>query len=440
MNFPLVAIIGLPNSGKSTLFNKILENRQALIHPTAGTTRDRAYGCTSWNGFEFYLVDTAGIARASSDLEKNIQKQTDIALNEADLILLVSDGTTDPGNQELQIATRLTRSRKPTLSVVNKIDVQNAKTISSAEQYRKLGLGQPFSVSAVNGSGIGDLLDEIVKKLNSQFEIRNSKITDYGLRIAFIGKPNVGKSSLINTLLKQERLIVDKKAGTTRSSVEIPFAFHGTNFTLIDTAGIKRKWKKDFDVETAAANQALRMIQAVDVVLFVLDASASLTTQDQAIARKIVEEQKPTVVVLNKTDLIGTRTQETVLARLPDYFSSLWWAPVVFVSAKTGLNLDVCLKLAQIAYEKSRQIIPQETLDEFFDQAVKTNIPGKMDDQRAPKLYNLKQTGSNPPQFTLTVNFPAAIATPWKNKFEKQFRLKFDFQGTPVLINYRKRT
>ena len=436
MRIPIIAIIGLPNVGKSTFFNKVLGLKKALIYPEAGTTRDRHFGLTSWNDLAFYLVDTAGLARPGSDLERNIQKQTAIAVAEADLILFMVDGKTSPGNQDFAAAKNLIRTKKPAVLAANKIDARNAKIESLASEYVKLGLGQPFMISSINGSGIGDLLDSIVEKLNSQFAIRNSKITDYGLRIAFVGKPNVGKSSLVNALLKQDRLIVHETAGTTRSAVDIPFEYEGQKFILIDTAGIKKKWKQDADVAAAAAFQSIRVISSTEVALFVLDAASDMTFQDQAIAEEILEQKKPAVIVLNKIDLLDQAQQDRLLDTLPDYLPQMWFVPVLFSSAKTSRGLDLLLKFAKKAFSSASREIDQTELDHFLDKMTEENMPGKMEDQRAPKFYNLKQIATTPPVFKLTVNFPAAIATAWKKWFEKQFRLKFGFEGSPIMIRY----
>ena len=436
MKIPLVAIIGSPNSGKSTFFNKVLERRAALTYPIAGTTRDRAYGLTTWNDLSFYLIDTAGInPRPDSDLEKNVQKQTAIAVAEADLILLMVDGRTNPASEDIRIAQTLNQSGKPIVLAVNKIDARNAKTLSAGAAYIKLGLGEAFMTSSVNGSGIGDVLDEIVKDLKPKFGEQKAEDADR-LKIAFVGKPNVGKSSLINSMLKQERLLVHHQAGTTRSTVEVPFDFDDKKYLLLDTAGIKKKWEQDSDVEAASAFQSIRTINQTDVALFVLDASSEMTFQDQAIAENILEQGKPCVILLNKVDLLNESQKQNLLDILPDYLPQMWFLPVLFVSAKTSLGLDLVLKFAQEAFQTSNKIIDETTLDEFLQKIKDENMPGKMDDQRAPKIFSLKQIAVKPPVFKMTVNFPAAVATAWKKWFEKQFRVKFGFEGTPIEIKY----
>ncbi|MEO8065436.1 MAG: ribosome biogenesis GTPase Der [Candidatus Doudnabacteria bacterium] len=438
MKIPLVAIIGLPNSGKSTFFNKVLERRTALTYHEAGTTRDRAYGLAAWNGLSFYLIDTAGIIkRPNSDLEINIQKQTAIARDEADLIVLLVDGKTNPSSEDLRVASLLTQSGKPVVLGVNKIDVRNTKTQTAGEVYQKLGLGQPFMLSSVNGSGVGDILDEIVRKLSSE---RSALSADEGrLKIAFVGKPNVGKSSLINALIKQERLLVHEKAGTTRSTVEVPFSAKGQKFLLLDTAGIKKKWDQEADVEAAAAFQSIRTITQTDVALFVVDASAGIEVADQNIAHQILEQGKATVILLNKIDKLDKKSQDDLLDILPSYLPQMWFLPVLFTSAKTGQGLDLLLKFAQNAFGSSKREVDPDELDKFLEKILIEKMPGKMEDQRAPKIYNLKQIGVNPPTFKMTVNFPAAVAEAWKKWFEKQFRLKFGFEGTPIEIKYIKR-
>ena len=435
MRVPLVAIIGLPNSGKSTLYNKILHSRQALVHDEAGTTRDRAYGLTEWNGLSFYLIDTAGIVHnPDSELEKNVQRQTDIAKEEADLILYVVDGQTPVAEKDFQVNQTLSRLGKPVVLAINKIDSRNNKSEGFIAEYAKLGIGQSHPTSAANGSGIGDLLDAITEKLQ---EYKQEAIEDSDrIKIAFVGKPNVGKSSLINALLKQERLLVHNAAGTTRSTVEVPFESDGHKFTLLDTAGIKKKWRQDSDVEAAAAFQSIRTLAETDVALFVVDASEEIKVQDQTVASDILEQHKPVVVLLNKIDKLSTEEQDHLLDILPNYLPQLWFAPVVFTSTQSGQGIDLLLKLAYKAYSTADIEISQKELDKFLEDKLREHMPGQMEDQRAPKFYNFKQIGTRPPVFRMTVNFPAAIAPSWKNWFEKQFRMEFGYEGAPILIKY----
>jgi GTP-binding protein len=439
MRTPLVAIVGSPNTGKSTLFNKILERRVALTYPEAGTTRDRAYGLTTWNGLSFYLIDTAGIInRPDSELEKNVQKQTQIAQEEADLILLVVDGKEPVGSEDLRIANILQRTGKPVILAANKIDAQNARGSASGFAYDKLGLDDTQLVSAISGVGLGDLLDKIVTKLKQQFALETAP-EPKGTKIAFVGKPNVGKSSLINALLKQDRLIVHDQAGTTRSTVEIPFTYNDHDFVLLDTAGIKKKWQQDADVEAAAALQSIRAITSTDVVFLVLDASEDMTVQDQSIAEDILEAGKPVVLLLNKIDKISKDEADQILDKLPNYLPQMWFVPVLFVSAKTSQGLDLLLKFGLDALSTADKQIEPEVLDGFLRKMLEENMPGKIEDERNPKFYSFQQIGARPPAFRMTVNFPSAIAPAWKKWFEKQFRLKFGFEGTPIIIRYLRK-
>lgn len=439
MNIPLVAIIGLPNSGKSTFFNKILGRRSALTHDEAGTTRDRAYGISEWSGFSFNLVDTAGIIqRPDSPLEKNVQKQTEIALDEADLIIFMIDGKSVVSAQDRAVAQKLRRSGKPVILACNKVDTRNAKTISEASAFKKLGLGEPYLLSAVNGSGTGDLLDRMVELLKPTFSGEHDEHKDR-LRVAFVGKPNVGKSSLINALLKEDRMLVDAQAGTTRSTVEIPFDFENRKYLLLDTAGIKKKWKQDVDIEAAAMMQSLKTISQIDVALFVVDATERITVQDQIISQKILEQDRPVIMLLNKVDEVDKEKQQRLLDILPDYFPQLSWAPVVFTSAKKGTGLDIALRFASdVAKTADTEIDPDE-LDKFLEYMIEHHMPGKMDDQRAPKLYNMKQVSVRPLTFRIMVNFPNSFSASWKKLLEKQFRLKFGLEGTPIIITYARK-
>jgi GTP-binding protein len=316
---------------------------------------------------------------------------------------------------------------------VNKIDSRNHKTETAIADYQKLGLDL-FPTSAVNGAGLGDLLDAITDRLQ-EFKIQIDEDPDR-VKIAFVGKPNVGKSSLINALIKQERLLVHDQAGTTRSTVDIPFESDNHKFTLLDTAGIKKKWKQESDVEAAAAFQSIKTLTQTDVALFVVDASEEIKVADQAVAEDILAQSKPVVVLLNKIDKLTPDQRDHLLDILPDYLPQLWFAPVLFASALTSQGLDMLLKLAYDAYQTSDREIPPEELDKFLDKILEEHMPGKMDDERAPKIYNIKQAGTRPPVFRVTVNFPSAIADAWKRFFEKQFRLRFGFEGAPIIIRY----
>jgi GTP-binding protein len=278
-----------------------------------------------------------------------------------------------------------------------------------------------------------------VDMLKDEFKTQVDEFKDH-LRVAFIGKPNVGKSSLINKLLNEERLIVDSTAGTTRSTVEIPFESGGKKFVLVDTAGIKKKWKQDVDIEAAAMMQSLRTINQIDVALFVIDAGERITVQDQIITQRIIEQNKPVIVLLNKVDKLDEDERQKRLSILPDYFPQIWWAPVVFTSSIDGTGLDKALKFAYDTYHMANKEASVEELDIFLDSVLKQHMPGKMDDQRTPKIYNIKQVAVRPPTFKITVNFPNAIAPSWRKWFEKQFRLRFGYEGTPVIFSYQRKS
>jgi GTP-binding protein len=380
------------------------------------------------------LIDTAGLVnRPDSELEKSVQKQTAIAQEEADMILFVADGKTPLSDKDFAVAQNLQRLKKPIALAINKIDARNNRTETAIASFGKLGL-PVFPTSAINGAGLGDLLDAIVVNLEN---FKQESEEDAGrIKIAFIGKPNVGKSSLINALIKQERLLVHDQAGTTRSTVEIPFESNGQKFMLLDTAGIKKKWKQESDVAAAAAFQSIKTLSDTDVALFVVDASNEINVADQTVAADILDQHKPVVVLLNKIDLLSQDEQDRLLDVLPDYLPQAWFAPVLFVSAVTSQGLDLLLKFAYDVYATGDREIDPVELDYFLDHIIKDHMPGKVEDEREPKIYNIKQTGTRPPVFKITVNFPSAIAEAWKRWFEKQFRLKFGFEGAPILIKY----
>ncbi len=316
---------------------------------------------------------------------------------------------------------------------MNKIESLNNKTETQIADYQKLGLDL-FPTSAINGAGIGDLLDQIVEKLKV-FKTKSLEDSDR-VKIAFIGKPNVGKSSLINALIKQERLLVHDQAGTTRSTVEIPFESAEHKFLLLDTAGIKKRWKQESDVEAAAAFQSIKTLSQTDVAFFVVDASDEIKVADQTVAEDILMQNKPVVVLLNKIDKLSKEDQVHLLDILPHYLPQLWFAPVIFTSAITSQGMDLLLKFAYDVHTMADKEIDPDELDTFLDKFLEEHMPGKIEDERAPKIYNIKQTGTRPPVFRVTVNFPSAIAKAWQNLFEKNFRLKFGFEGTPIIIRY----
>jgi GTP-binding protein len=433
MREALVAIVGEPNAGKSTLLNKILEERIALTSNVAGTTRDRFYAPTFWNGIDFTLVDTAGIVLDQRDeLEKNVQKQVDIALQEADLILYVLDGKKGPEALDRNVLLKLRKKKKDVIVVINKIDSPK-KNLETVDQYRFTGFKEIVAVSSVAGIGTGDLLDLITKNLEARGYTKYEK-DPTEISVSLVGKQNVGKSSIFNKVLGEERVVVSNVPGTTRNVVDTDITYKGKKIKFLDTAGLKKKDKNQALPDIYATFQTIRAMHKSDVCILVIDSSIGITQQDQRIAGEIVEAGKGLIVVANKTDLLSEKEQLKLEGNLPDFFEFLWWAPAVPVSAKTGEGISTMLDFVlQIEENRHKQIDPEE-LTKFFKSKVKQREPQRQRDERIPKVYSLSQIATNPPVFKMMVNEPSAISMQFRKFLQNSIIKELGFWGTPVLL------
>ena len=425
---PLVAIVGRPNVGKSTLFNKIAGRKISITENRPGVTRDRLYADAVWRGKKFTVVDTGGIELNSEDtMWSEILRQADVAIEMAQVILLVVDGREELTSSDYDVADKLRRSKKPVILVVNKIDNFSQDKLF---EYYALGLGEPYAVSAEHSQGIGDVLDAAVE----QFEGGDEEEADR-LKIAVVGKPNAGKSSLVNRLLGFERTIVTDIAGTTRDAIDTPFELDGQKYTLIDTAGIRRKRSVSDDVEYYSV-----LRRRADVCLLVVDAAEGLTEQDVKIVGYVHEQGKPSVLVMNKWDLIEKDTgtinkfEEKLKADLKfmDYYRS------VYISAKTGRRAEKVLQIAREVYANANRRIPTGTLNDLILGAVRTNEPASVNGRRL-KIYYCSQPSVCPPTFVLFVNDENLMHFSYKRYLENVIRGAFDFSGTPVRIVLRPR-
>ncbi|HMR55434.1 MAG TPA: ribosome biogenesis GTPase Der [Candidatus Doudnabacteria bacterium] len=433
---PIVAIVGEPNVGKSTLLNKISGMRAAVTSTVAGTTRDRQYIDTAWNGIDFTMVDTAGITFGDKqELEDALIEQIEHAIQEADLILFVADSKIDPGTIDRKALIKFRKTKKPVVLAVNKVD-SPVKFREFGGEFEQLGVKKIFPISATTGRGIGDMLDQIATDLKKLKIEKPPK--PLGIPVAIVGKPNVGKSSLINHILGEKRVIVSDIPGTTRTSIDVSINIDGQDYTFIDTAGLKKKSYRQAQPDVYSVFQTFKSIRKSDVVLFVIEANETITKQDQVIAGEILDLGKGVVILVNKLDKYEGEEKE-----LQDYvshhFPFLWFAPVFFVSAVTGENIAEALAAIKPIYEARGKTVSQEDLDRLLAYTMEKNPPRRMLDQKVPKVHGLTQTGTHAPMFDLLVNHPAAISTQYRRYLEKQIIQKLGFWGTPIKLNLVKK-
>ncbi len=433
---PIIAIVGEPNVGKSTLMNKISGHRLAVTSNVAGTTRDRQYVDTSWNGVDFTMVDTAGITfNNAQELEAALSEQIDIALEEADMIMLVVDGKQDVDTMDRKTLLKFRKIKKPIVLAINKLDSpRNLEAIAAS--FQKLGIKHLYPVSSVTGRGFGDLLDQIAvefKKLT-----REAPEKPLGISVSIVGKPNVGKSSILNKILGHKRVVVSPIPGTTRTSIDTQIKIDGQDYTFIDTAGLKRKAYAQKQPDVFSGFQTFKSIRRSDVVMLVIDATEPITKQDQVIAGEVIDLAKGAIIVVNKMD-----AYDGDKAKLLDYvslhFPFLWFSPVFFVSAETGEGLSEAISSIKPIYENRQKIVPENIVDQLLASTLKSNPPKLMRDQKKPKVYSLQQTMTNPPAFELLVNHPAAISTMYKRFLLKRIIKGLDFWGTPVKLHLAKK-
>ena len=433
---PLVAIVGRPNVGKSTLFNKLLGRRVAIVEDTPGVTRDRNYGDAEWLNYTFTLIDTGGIEPASEDIiAVQMRRQAELAIDTALVIVFMVDGREGMTGADLEVASMLRKSGKPVVLVVNKVDAP--KFEDARYEFYALGLGDPITVSATQGLGLGDMLDEIVK----DFPQTESAADDERINIAVVGKPNVGKSSLVNALLGEERSIVSDVPGTTRDSIDTPFAQDGRLYTLVDTAGIRRKRSiEDDSIERYSVIRSLAAVRRADVVLIVCDAADGLSEQDVRIAGYAHEEGKASVLVVNKWDLVekDTHTMDVFKKKLLADLAFMSYVPMLFISALTGQRVARVLTLVDEVYAQSCKRISTGTLNDILGEAISSNEPPS-DKGRRLKLYYATQASVKPPTFIVFVNDTELIHFSYERYLENYLRKSFDLTGTPIRLYFRNR-
>jgi len=430
-NKPLVAIVGRPNVGKSTFFNKICGKRISIVKNIPGVTRDRIYADAEWQGRAFTLIDTGGIG-VGDEFNNDIIKQADAAIETASVILFMVDGKSGLTNDDLAVSKKLRDSKKPILVIVNKLD--NFEKELTYDFY-KLGLGEPFAVSAEQSKGFGDLLDAVVALFEKQDETEEEKNS---LNIAIVGKPNVGKSSIVNKILGFERVIVSDIAGTTRDAIDTPFTHNGQNFTLVDTAGMRRKRGiEDESVERYSVLRAIAAIKKADVVLIVLDASEEISDQDVRIAGLVHEDYKPSVIVMNKWDTIEKDgfTIEKFDKKLSVELAFMDYHKSIYTSAKSGQRIEKILQIAKESHANASRRITTGTLNDIIADALSMNEPPTKNGRRL-KIYYATQAKTNPPKFVIFVNDESLVHFSYKRYLENCLRRAADFSGTPIQIAF----
>jgi GTP-binding protein len=444
---PLVALVGRPNVGKSTLFNRLVGERLAIVDDTPGTTRDRLLGECEWNGVAFDVVDTGGIdpshggksplSIGSADFVQQIRAQAEIAIREADAIVFLTDGEAGVTPPDREVAEILRRNQKrlpdgsfwpPVFLAINKCESQARR--EAVTEFYVLGLGDPRPISAIHGTDVGDLLDDLVNALPSQ-----QGEEDESVKIAIVGKPNVGKSSLLNKLVGEERTIVSSIPGTTRDAIDTRFVYEGLPITLIDTAGIRRRGKIDPGVEKYSVLRSLKAIERADVALLMIDATTGITAQDAHIAGFILEAWKSCVVLVNKWDAVekDSYTMEAYTRRVHQELNFMDYVPLLFISAKTGQRVDQVLPLALRVQEERLARLTTPQLNQIIQKAQDAH-PAPAHAGRALKIYYGTQVRSDPPTFMLYVNQPKLAHFTYRRYLENRIRGEYGFLGTPIRI------
>lgn len=434
----IVAIVGRPNVGKSTLFNRLTKTRQAIVNEEAGTTRDRQYGKVDWTGQEFSLVDTGGWVLNSEDVfEEEINKQVQIAIEEADVIIFAVDVLNGITDLDLDVASILRRSKKPVIVVANKADTFEMH--ASAAEFYSFGLGDPYCLSAINGSGTGELLDRIVEILPAEQE---EELEEDLPRIAVIGRPNAGKSSLINAFIGVDRHIVTDIAGTTRDSIYTKYNKFGKNFYLVDTAGIRKKGKVNEDLEYYSVIRSIRAIENSDVCVLMLDGTRGVESQDLNIFSLVQKNSKGLVVCVNKWDLIEDKSQKAIdhyMNTIRSRFAPFTDFPIIFISAMTKQRILKVLDVAQEVFENRKKRVPTAKLNEVLLPLIESYPPPAWKGKYIKIKYITQLPAGSVPSFVFFCNLPQWVKEPYRRFLENKIRDNWDFKGTPINIFIREK-
>ena len=429
----VVAIVGSPNVGKSTIFNRIIGDKRAIVDDEAGITRDRLYGTANWLGKSFTLIDTGGIEIANRPFQEQIRMQAHIAIEEADIILFVVDGKVGVTSDDHMVAKLLRKIKKPILLLVNKID-EGLQAANAAEFY-SLGLGEPIPVSGSHGVGIGDVLNRIIDKI----EDHKDEASEDTITFSLIGRPNVGKSSLTNAILSQERVIVSDISGTTRDSIDTPFNKDGVNYVVIDTAGLKKKGKIYEAIDKYSAIRALKAIERSEIVLLVLDGKTGITEQDKHVIQYATDLHKAIIIVVNKWDLVDkdTNTMSSYEKLIRNEYKFLDYAPIVFLSALTKRRINTLFESLLLVHEAYHTRIQTSILNNVIQEAQVMNQAPDFNGGRL-KIYYATQVLTAPPTISLVVNDPEFMHFSYQRYLENRLRETFNFEGTPIRISLKK--
>lgn len=434
---PIVAIVGRPNVGKSTLFNRIAGQRISIVEDTPGVTRDRIYADAEWLNQNFTLIDTGGLEPESDDMMlKNMYSQAEIAIESADVIIFVADVRTGMVDADMQVANILRKSKKPVVLAVNKMD-DLAKYGMDIYEFYQLGLGEPFGVSAGQMLGIGDLLDEVIKYFP---EDKEDNEDDDTIKVAIIGKPNVGKSSLINRILGEERVIVSDVAGTTRDAIDSEYEYNGQKYVFIDTAGMRRKSKIKENIEKYSIIRAVAAVERADVCIMMINAEEGITDQDTKVAGIAHEAGKAVIIAVNKWDKIekDNKTMNKFVKDIETEFKYLSYAPTIFISAATGQRVTKLFELIDMVHQNNTMRISTGMLNDVLIEAMAMNQP-PAEKGRPLRIYYITQVSVKPPTFVLFVNDTELLHFSYKRYIENQLREAFGFKGTPIHFIARNR-
>ena len=438
MALPIVAVVGRPNVGKSTFVNRIAQVDDAIVHEMRGVTRDRSYHEADWNGVQFKLIDTGGIEMGEDDVfQGSIRSQAFEAANEADVIVFIVDGRTGINADDEEVARILRKGNKPVLVAVNKMD--NPSRMDEVWEFYQLGLGDPWPISSVHGNGTGDLLDELVGHLCRLGLDNEEREPDPSINVAIIGRPNAGKSSLTNKMTDNDRSIVSDVAGTTRDAIDTVVEHDGDLYTIVDTAGLRRKSLIEEDVEYYGFVRAMRAIDRADVALLVIDSTLGLTNEDQRVAGYAAERGCAMVVVLNKWDAVGgPEEKQRIRDQIEDRLVFVGYAPVVAISALTGKNVDRIWSVINQVYDNYSNTLSTSKLNTWLAEIRETGHTVS-NGKRVLRMKYVTQTATCPPRFTFFVNRPDLVTDNFERFLENRLRRSFDLEGTPVYLKFKKK-
>lgn len=433
MKKPVVALVGRPNVGKSTLFNRLVGTKVAIIEDIPGITRDRIYGDVNFDKYSFHLIDTGGIDISDENFNEEIKSQAEIAINEADIIVFVVDAKEGITQNDLVVKDMLLKSGKKIIVAVNKIDSKLAK--DNIYDFYELGFDNYINISSEQNEGIYELLLEITKDFKEYEEEENDVI-----KFSVIGRPNVGKSSLVNAILNEERVIVSNIAGTTRDAIDTPFTYHNQKFVVIDTAGMRKKGKIYETVEKYSLLRSMKAIDRSDVCLLVIDAETGIIEHDKHIAGYAIEAGKPIVIVVNKWDVIDNKDEnmKKFIKDIRNNFQFMPYAPIVFLSAKTRKRMHTLMPEIIKVYNNSTKMIATNLINDCIKDAYNLNLPPSYKGKRL-KIYFCNQVSNRPPKFNIQVNSKGLIHFSYERYLENKIRESFDFEGTPIILQFKNK-